>query len=163
MPQIAQIAATYASQAFWLLLVFGIIYFVIAKGMLGKIGETVEARAKKVADDLASAERARAQADKAEADYAASVSAARQNAAKLANDAKSSAAAHTDAKVKAADAQLAVKLADAEARIGAARASALSGVQTVASEAATDIIRKLTGAGAAAADVEAAVAAAMRR
>ena len=75
MPQIAQIAATYASQAFWLLLVFGIIYFVIAKGMLGRIGQTVEARAQKVADDLATAERARADADKAEADYAARITA----------------------------------------------------------------------------------------
>ena len=61
------------------------------------------------------------------------------------------------------DAVLAGKLSEAEARIASARASALQGVQAVASEAAGDIIRKLTGTGAAASDVEAAVAAAMRR
>ena len=35
MPQIAQILETYASQIFWLLIVFGLLYFGIAKGMLG--------------------------------------------------------------------------------------------------------------------------------
>ncbi len=44
MPQIAKIAATYASQIFWLLLTLGILYFGIGKGMVPKIVSTVDAR-----------------------------------------------------------------------------------------------------------------------
>ena len=60
MPQINQLAEVAYSQFFWLLLTLGIIYFVIAKGMVPKVQATVEARDKRVADDLAAAQRARA-------------------------------------------------------------------------------------------------------
>ena len=37
MPQIAQLAETYASQIFWLLLIFGFVYFVIGRGMVPRV------------------------------------------------------------------------------------------------------------------------------
>ncbi|MBP6111483.1 MAG: ATPase, partial [Sphingobium sp.] len=37
MPQIAQLAATYSSQIFWLLLTFGFVFFVIGLGMVPKV------------------------------------------------------------------------------------------------------------------------------
>ncbi|RZM11681.1 MAG: ATPase, partial [Sphingomonas sp.] len=33
MPQLSQVAATYASQIFWLLVTFGLLYFVVGRGM----------------------------------------------------------------------------------------------------------------------------------
>ena len=56
MPQIDQIAATYGSQLFWLLLTFGLIYLVVGRGMLPKIEAPVEGRDARIADDLAAAE-----------------------------------------------------------------------------------------------------------
>ena len=55
MPQISQILATYASQFFWLLIVFGLIYFVIGRGILPRVDATVDARDAKIAGDLAAA------------------------------------------------------------------------------------------------------------
>ena len=66
MPQISQLAATYASQIFWLLVFFGFIFFVIGRGMVPKVMATVEARDKQIADDLAAAEAARKAADEQE-------------------------------------------------------------------------------------------------
>ena len=63
MPQIAQILETYASQFFWLMIVFGLVYFTIGHGMLPKVEATMDARNRKIADDLAAAELARAEAD----------------------------------------------------------------------------------------------------
>jgi len=60
MPQIAQIVDTYASQIFWLLIVFGLIYFGIGRSMLPKIESTVEARDARIASDLAAAASMRA-------------------------------------------------------------------------------------------------------
>jgi F-type H+-transporting ATPase subunit b len=42
MPQINQLSDIFFSQLFWLLLVFGIIYFGIARGMVPKIQSTVD-------------------------------------------------------------------------------------------------------------------------
>ena len=45
MPQIVQLPLIFASQLFWLVVVFGIIYFIIAKGMVPKIqGVSEQAR-----------------------------------------------------------------------------------------------------------------------
>ena len=52
MPQIAQLAETYSSQIFWLLVIFGFVFFVVGKGMVPKVMGTVELRDKQINDDL---------------------------------------------------------------------------------------------------------------
>src|SRR3546814_3988783 len=71
MPQISQFAESWyaASQIFWVLLTFGFVFFVIGRGMLPKIEATVDARDRKVADDLAAAKAAHAAADGLEESY----------------------------------------------------------------------------------------------
>ena len=80
MPQISQILDTYASQLFWLLIVFGLVYFTIGRGMLPKVEATMDARDRKIADDLAAAEIARAEADKLGDSGTADLMAARNDA-----------------------------------------------------------------------------------
>jgi hypothetical protein len=101
MPQFAQIATTYASQIFWLVIVFGLIYFVIGKGMLPKIDATVGARNDKIASDLAAAESARATADETEAAYRARMDEARAAALKAKQEAKTAATLEAEKRVKA--------------------------------------------------------------
>ena len=69
MPQIAQLAETYASQIFWLLVFFGITFFVIGRGMVPKVMETVALRDKQISDDLAAAQAARDAADTQEEEW----------------------------------------------------------------------------------------------
>lgn len=145
MPQIAQIAATYASQIFWLLIVFGLIYFGIGRAMLPKIEATVEARDRRVADDLAAAERAQARARETEAAYSLRMTEARTHAQKVAADAKARGAADAAIAVKQADQGIAGKLAEAEARLAEARNAALAGIEDVATDAAGDIVARLSG------------------
>ena len=161
MPQIAQIAATYASQIFWLVIVFGLIYFGIGRGMLPKIEKTVEARDRKIADDLAAAERARAKADETEEAYRARMDEARATALKATQEAKTRAALDAEKRVKAADAELAVKAAEADARLKAAQMQALSGIEDVAAEAAQDIVMKISGASVGKTEAASAVKAAL--
>lgn len=146
MPQIAQILETYASQIFWLLIVFGLIYFVIGRAMLPKVTSTVEARDSKIAEDLAEAERARARADEIEADYRARIAEARAVAQKAAQDAKAQAQADAEKRVKAADKKLDAKMVEAEEQVQAALTEALTSVEDVAAEAAQDIVARVSGA-----------------
>lgn len=59
MPQIAQLLDTWSSQVFWTLIFFGITFFLIGRGMVPKVMETVGMRDKQIADDLAAAQAAR--------------------------------------------------------------------------------------------------------
>jgi F-type H+-transporting ATPase subunit b len=145
MPQIAQIDATFASQLFWLIITFGLVYIVIGKGMLPKIEATVEARDNRISDDLAAAERARAAADETEEAYRARTEVSRGEALKVTQAAKEAAARESEQRVKAADAETGEKVAAAEARIKAAADAALSDIEAVAVEAAQDMVAKLSG------------------
>ncbi len=160
MPQISQIDATFASQLFWLIITFGLIYFVIGKGMLGKISGTVEARDKRISDDLEAAERARAAADETEEAYRAETEVNRAEALKVTQAAKQASALDSEKRVKAADAETQTKVADAEARLRTATNAALADIESVATDAAQDMVAKLSGARVSKADAAKAVKAA---
>src|SRR3546814_19685619 len=78
MPQLQQIAETYASQLFWLLLVFGILYFGIARAMLPKVGRVIQSREAQIAGDLAEAQSAQTRASEAQTVQAATLAKARE-------------------------------------------------------------------------------------
>ena len=145
MPQIEQLPIIFFSQLFWLALVFGIIFFVIGRGMLPKIQSTVELREAKIAEDLAQAQAARAAAEETEAAWRERMDVARAEAGKLAQEAKQAAAVDTEAKVRKAADKIAVKTDKAETRIREALEAARGEIEAVAAEATQDIVGRLTG------------------
>lgn len=146
MPQIAQLADTYSSQIFWLLVFFGITFFVIGRGMVPKVMGTVELRDKQIADDLAAAQAARDAADDQEEAWRERENANRAKAQGVIAEAKAKAAKSTEGKLSRAQKRLDTKLAKAEAEIDAARTSAMTEVEDVAAEATQDIVLRLAGA-----------------
>ena len=126
MPQIAQIAETYASQIFWLLITFGLIFFLIGRGMVPKIEATVQSRDSRIAADLRAAEQARAEADATEEAYRARLADVRAESGRVIQAAKDSGARATAARVAEADEGIAARTAEAEARLDEARRAALA-------------------------------------
>ena len=120
MPQINQLSEIFFSQLFWLLVVFGIIYFGIARGMVPKIQSTVELREKTIADDLEKAQASQSKAEEIEAAYRERMDASRAEAAQLTREARQASALETETKVRAASEQIAKKVAAAEAEIRSA-------------------------------------------
>lgn len=157
MPQIEQLATTYASQVFWLLVFFGIIFFVIGRGMVPKVMATMDGRDKQIADDLAAAEAARAAADAEEEAWRVQANKQRAAAQALIVAAKADAAKATEATLAVASARIDQTLNAAEARIAAARAAALGEVEGVAAEAAQDIASRIAGLSISADEAQAAV------
>lgn len=145
MPQIAQLAETYSSQVFWLLIVFGLVFFVIGRGMVPKVMETVGQRDRQISDDLAAAQAARDGADQQEEAWRARENANRAAAQALVAAAKAKAAKSTEASLAKAQVAIDALTSDAEARIGTARAEAAAEIQSVAAEAAQDIVSRLAG------------------
>jgi F-type H+-transporting ATPase subunit b len=146
MPQIAQLAEFYSSQILWTLVFFGITFFLIGRGMVPKVMDTVQLRDRQISDDLAAAQAAREAADEQEEAWKARAAENRAKAQGLIVEAKAKAASETEAKLAAAQERLDARLAEAETTIEAARASALAELEDVATEASQDIVARLTGA-----------------
>lgn len=145
MPQIAQLAETYASQIFWMLVFFGFVFFVIGKGMVPKVMATVETRDKQIASDLAAAEAARTAADAQEEAWRVQANTQRAEAQALIAKAKAEAAKAAETRLAAASVKLDAQVEAADVRIAQARQGALAEIEAVAVEAATDIAERVAG------------------
>jgi F-type H+-transporting ATPase subunit b len=157
MPQIAQISEIFASQLFWLVVFFGLIYLVVGRSMLPKIEATVDARDRQIGDDLAEAERARARADEIEETNRIEAERIRAEALKVTQAAKDAAAREREARVKAGDSENDVRVEAAEQRIRAASDAAMAEIETVAAEAAREMVERLSGAPVSREEAQAAV------
>jgi F-type H+-transporting ATPase subunit b len=145
MPQLQQIAETYASQLFWLLLVFGILYFGIAKAMLPKVGRVIESREAKIAGDLAEAQSAQNRASEAQTAQASTLAKARDEAQGIVGEATARMQQESAARLGALDEELQSRVSEAEARIANAAVQASAELDKVAAGAAADIVARLTG------------------
>lgn len=146
MPQLDQILGTYASQIFWLLVVFGTIYLLIGKGMLPKVEQTIDARDRRIAEDLAAAERARVAAADSEHGWQDALEAGRNEAVRTTQTAKDAAAKASAIRLADVDATLHAKLAEGEAAVQKALASAQADLESVGAELTGDLVARLSGA-----------------
>lgn len=135
----------FVPQLVWLTIFFAILYFGIVRFTLPKLGRVMAAREDKVAGDLSTAETAKAEADRIEADYAAGVAQAQEKARGALAEARSNAAKAVEARLAAANAEIARKNEVAEAELAQARDKALGTVEGIAAELAADIVERLTG------------------
>ena len=137
--------ATWPSQLFWLVVLFGAGYLVMAKIVTPRIGAVLEERRQTVDGDLEKARAASADAAKIRADYESDLEKARIEAAEFAKQA----AMEATTKAEAADAKIAKKLAEkvgvAEDKLAEAKASAMANLNDVAAEAAMAAVASLAG------------------
>jgi len=145
MPQLSQLALVYQSQWFWLLLVLGVIYFFVGRGIVPKVEATVDARDAKIAADLSEAERLRDEADRTEQAWRNRINEGHADAQALVASAKTKAEGDAQERIAKANAELAAKTDAAQAELDAARRSALAEIESLAVEASQDIVAKLVG------------------
>ena len=114
-------AQHFPSQLFWLALTFILLYVLMSRIALPRIGSIFAERSKRIADDLAAAQRFKEQSDAANAAYQKSLADARARAQGIANETRERQAAEAEATNKRLEAQLHEKLAAAERSIAATR------------------------------------------
>ena len=148
----------WAGQIGYLLILFAILYVLMAKVFAPRIRKVFDERRSTIDTALSSARSVQAEAN-AQAEAARQALAdARAKATKTAVDAKTKAATEATQRQAAQEAELNAQLGEAETRIRAARDAALAQVGGIASETAAAIIEKLTGAPASDDSVSAALA-----
>jgi F-type H+-transporting ATPase subunit b len=145
-------------QIVWVLIIFAVLYVLLSKLVLPRVGGAIENRAKTIANDIADARALRDEAQVQAAAAEAEVKAARAASLKTATEAKAKAAAEAAARDAEQEAELNAKLDAAEAKIRAARDKAMANVSTIAVETAQAITARLTGKAATEAEVKSALA-----
>jgi len=153
----------FASQLVWLAIAFVLLYALMAKWALPRVGAVIENRQKHIADDLAEAERLKQQSDAAVAAYEKALANARARAQSIANETHEKQRAQADATRKTLEDGLNVKLAEAEKSIAATKQAAMGNVRAIAEDAARAIIERLIGAAPSDQAVTAAVADVLKR
>ncbi|HWE99598.1 MAG TPA: hypothetical protein VG248_07355 [Caulobacteraceae bacterium] len=142
----------------WALVIFLVLYLLISRVFVPRVGGTIAQREDKISGDIGEARRSRDTAQSQLDAAAAELAAARVRAQKLAQDAQAQAKAAAAAARATEEERLGKQLAQAEARIAAARTEALSHVRAIATDAAEAMVQRLSGAPADRAEVEAALA-----
>jgi F-type H+-transporting ATPase subunit b len=136
---------TFVPQLVWLALTFGLLYVLLKRYALPRVGEVIEARSDRIRRDLAEAEKLKVETEQALAHYEAALGEAHTKAHVIAKDMRQKLGAEVDKERAKVDAQIAQKLADAEARIGQAKSKALSSVEQIAADTAAAIVARLLG------------------
>lgn len=139
MPQFAQID-TFASQIFWLLVTFSILYILMSRVVLPRIAETLSNRRNKIEDDLGKADALKAKAESVQAAYEASLAKATEEARAAHREAYTKIAERSDKEHAALAEKLAVEAAAADARIAKSKADALEELQA----ASVDVVQAAT-------------------
>ena len=160
MPQLNPL--DWGPQLIWLLITFGILYLLMVKVALPRIGGVIEARAAHIAKDLTAADKLRRETEEAIAAYEQALAEAKQKAHAIIDAGRSKLKEEVAAERAKLDRELGKKSAEAEARINAAKASAMKDVSVVAADVAADIVRQLIGANPPKAEIEKAIQAARK-
>jgi F-type H+-transporting ATPase subunit b len=153
----------FPSQLFWLALTFLLLYVLMSRIALPRIGAIFAERSKRIADDLAAAQKFKERSEAADAAYLKSLADARARAQGIANKTRERQAAQAAATNQRLEAQLHEKLAAAEQSIAATRTAAMANVGSIAAETAAAIVERLLGTAPAQPDVAAAVAEVSKR
>jgi len=155
MPQLNPL--DWAPQIIWLVITFGILYLLMVKVVLPRIGGVIDARAAHIAKDLAEADKLRRQTEEAIAAYEQALAEAKQKAHAIIDAGRVKLKEEMAAERAKLEKDLAKKSAEAEARINATKDSAMKDVNMVAADVAADIVRQLIGTAPPKAEIEKAV------
>ena len=137
--------STFSNQIFWLVLTLIVIYFVLSRVALPRIGAVLAERQGTISNDIAAAEELKLKAVEAEAAYNQALADARVEANNIVAEARKEIQADLDVAIAKADSEIAAKAAESEKAISAIRATALDSVKEVAKDTAKEIVAAMGG------------------
>ena len=138
--------STFGNQIFWLLVALVVIYMILSRIALPRIGAVLAERQGTITNDIAAAESLRAKAVEAEAAYNKALADARVEANRIIAETRADIQADLDKAIAKADAEIAARAAEGEKAIAGIRATALENVTEVANDTAKEIVAAMGGA-----------------
>ncbi len=145
------------AQVVWLLIIFGLLYLVMAQVALPGVASVLEERRRRIDSDLEAAQAAKGRADAALAEHRAATAKARAEGQAAIAEAVGRAQAEAAVRSEELNARLNSQIEAAERRIAAARDSAMGALRQVSADTAEAVVSRLVGGAADRAAVERAV------
>ncbi|MCF2904862.1 F0F1 ATP synthase subunit B' [Octadecabacter sp. CECT 8868] len=137
--------STFPNQIFWLVVTLIVIYFILSRVALPRIGAVLAERQGTITNDIAAAEELKQRAQEAEAAYEKALVDARAEAGKIVDTAKADIQAELDVQLAKADAEIAAQTAESEKAIAEIQAGAADAVKAVAKDTAKEIVAAMGG------------------
>ena len=131
------------SQYFWTTVAFIVLLGIMWRMVIPTVTSVLDARAGKIAGDIAGAEEARAEAAKILADYQAQLAAARKEASEVVSTARAEAEALVTTRIAQAEAEISRKTEEARKAIAAAEAESLRSVRQSVADFAVQVAEKV--------------------
>jgi F-type H+-transporting ATPase subunit b len=153
---------TYASQLVSFAVAFVLLYVIVSRVALPRMGDVLTARQGAIDGDLAEAQKLRDQSDAALKAYEAELMSARAKAQGIGTEIREKLNAEAEIDRKTLEERLSAKLVAAEKAIAETRASAMGNVRAIAADAAAAIVQRLIGAAPDARTIDTAIDAALK-
>ncbi len=152
----------FATQVFWLVITFAALYLLMSTIALPRIGAVLDERQRRIDENLTKAAALKAEADAAVKAYEKALTEAKAQAAVLLKQTTERLGKEAEERNRELGLRLHEQIKAGEGRIAEAKAQAMSSVRDVAIEVATSTISRLIGVQANAADLESAIAEALK-
>lgn len=135
----------FSSQLIWLAITFGILYLVLSRVALPRIGGIIEDRKSRIDADLATADASRQRTDAAIAAYETALTQARRKSQTLAEQTRAEIKTDIDRRRLDVETDLSRRVSEAEARIQLTKAEALGHVDEIAADTVATVVEQLAG------------------
>jgi len=145
MPQLRFNDPMILAQVIWLLIIFGLLYYIMARYALPRVSSVLEERRSRIEGDLELAQVAKQRADAALAEHQAATARARAEAQAAIAAASQTAQAEASQRAEALNARLNAQIEAAEQRIATARDQAMGALRQVATETTDALLARLIG------------------
>jgi F-type H+-transporting ATPase subunit b len=135
----------FAPQLIWLAISFVLLYLIMSRLALPRVGQILEERSSRIAGDLAAAAKLREDTEKAIADYEQALADAKARAQAIAREARDEMTRDLERRRAEVDQTIAAQTADAEKRINTMKEAALTHVGEIATDTAEALLARLLG------------------
>ena len=137
--------STFSNQIFWLVVTLVVIYFILSRIALPRIGGALADRAGTITNDLVEAEELKQRALEAEQAYEKALADARAEAQSINVAMRAEIQAQLDVELAKADAQILARTTEAALALSEIRSSAMVSVKDVAKATAKEIVAVMGG------------------
>ena len=134
----------FAPQIIWLVISFTVLWLLMAKLALPRIGLILEERQNRISDNLAMAENLKLDADAEIEAYETAISEGKEQARLIISEAIKSSASEAEKQTQELNMAISKMLKEAEERIESAKSLAIENIESSAVEITSDIIERIT-------------------
>jgi F-type H+-transporting ATPase subunit b len=135
----------FAPQLIWLAISFVLLYLIMSRLALPRVGQILEERSSRIAGDLATAAKLREDTEKAIAEYEQALADAKARAQGIARQARDEMTRDIERQRAEVDQTIAAQTTDAEKRINTMKEAALTHVGEIATDTAEALVARLLG------------------